>query len=128
MAYDGIPISLMPSPSDLGSYTVHVDAKGLTWSPATDTQPRHTDLILLISTFDSKGKELKRVAKSIGVNAAPTVPPSGRLEQSVNISYKIDHDPKAVRARFVVRVTSSSRIGTADVVLGQKGAANTQKP
>ena len=128
MVYDGIPISLMPSPSDPGSYTVHVDAKGLTWSPATDTQPRHTDLILLVSTFDSKGKELKRVAKSIGVNAAPTVPPSGRLEQSVNISYKIDHDPKAVRARFVVRVTSSSRIGTADVVLGQKGAANTQKP
>jgi VWFA-related protein len=128
MAYDGIPISLMPSPADPDSYTVHVDAKGLTWSPATDTQPRHTDLILLISTFDSKGKELKRVAKSIGVNAPPTVPPSGRLERSVDISYKIDHDPKAVRARFVVRVTSSSRIGTADVVLGQKGAANTQKP
>jgi VWFA-related protein len=127
MVYDGIPISLVPSPADPDSYTVHVDAKGLSWSPTTDTQPRHTDLILLVSTFDSKGKELKRVAKSIGVNAPSGVPPSGRLERPVDISYKIDHDAKAVRARFVVRVTSSGRIGTADVVLGQ-AAANTQKP
>jgi len=128
MVYDGIPISLMPSAADPDSYTVHVDAKGLTWSPATDTQPRHTDLILLVSTFDSKGKELKREARTIGANAPPTVPPTGRLERSLDISYKIDHNPKAVRARFVVRVTSSSRIGTADVVLGQKAAANPQTP
>jgi len=128
MVYDGVPISLMPSSSDPDSYKVHVDAKGLTWSPATDTQPRHADLIMMVTTFDSKGKELKRDARSFGVNAPPTVPPSGRLERSVDINYKIDHDPKAVRARFVVRVTSSSRIGTADVVLGQNAGANTQKP
>jgi VWFA-related protein len=128
MVYDGVPISLMSSPSDPDSYTVHVDAKGLTWSPATDTQPRQANLIMMVTTFDSKGKELKRDARSFGVNAPPTVPPSGRLERSVDINYKIDHDPKAVRARFVVRVTSSSRIGTADVVLGQNAGANTQKP
>lgn len=128
MVYDGVPISLVPSTSDSDSYTVHVDAKGLTWSPATDTQPRHADLIMLVATFDSKGKELKRDARSFGVNAPPTVPPTGRLERSVDINYKIDHDPKAVRARFVVRVSSSGRIGTADVVLDQKPAANTQKP
>ena len=55
------------------------------------------------------GLRVKRLAKSIGVNAPSTVPPSGRLERSVDISYKIDHDPKSVRARFVVRVTSSGR-------------------
>jgi hypothetical protein len=81
----------------------------------------------MVSTFDSKGKELKREAQTIGANAPPTVPPTGRLERSANISYKIDHNPKAVRARFVVRATSSGRIGTADVVLGQ-AAANTTKP
>ena len=128
MVYDGIPISLMASPADPDSYTVHVDAKGLSWAPATDTQPRRTDLILMVSTFDSKGKELKREARTIGANAPPTVPPTGRLERSVDISYKMDHNPKAVRARFVVRATSSGRIGTADVVLGPNAAANTQKP
>jgi hypothetical protein len=55
MVYDGIPLSLMPSPTDPDSYTVHVDGRGLTWSPATEAQPRHTDLILMVSTFDSKG-------------------------------------------------------------------------
>jgi VWFA-related protein len=125
MAYDGVSISLLPSPTDPDAYTVHVDGKALTWSPATDTQPRHTDFIMMVTTFDKKGKELKRDARSFGLNAPPTVPPTGRLDRSVDINYTIAHDPKAVRARFVVRVTSSSRIGTADVELGQT-AAKTQ--
>ena len=57
------------------------------------------------------------------VAAPPTVPPTGRLERSIDLDYKFDHDSKAVRARFVVRVTASGRIGTADAVLGQQATA-----
>jgi VWFA-related protein len=128
MVYDAVPITLAPSTSDPDTYMIHVDAKGLTWSPATDTQPRHADLIMMVTTFDRKGKELKRDARSFSAKAPSTVPQTGRLERSVDISYKIEHDPKAVRARFVVRVDSSGRIGTADVDLGPKAAANQQNP
>jgi len=127
MVYDGVPITLQPSPTDPDSFTVHVDARGLAWTYATDTEPRHADLILLVATFDRKNKELKRTAKTIRVNAPTTVAPTGRLERDLNIVYKMDHDPKASRARFVVRVTASGRIGTADTALGQPlpAAANT---
>jgi hypothetical protein len=37
----------------------------------------------------------------------------------VNLPYHMtDHDKKAVRIRFMVRVTATGRIGTADLPLG----------
>ncbi len=127
MVYDGVPITLQPSATDPDSFTVHVDARGLAWAYATDTEPRHTEVILVVSTFDRKDKELKRIARSIKVNAPADVAPTGRLERDLDIDYKMVHDPKAVRARFVVRVTATGRIGTADTALGQH-AASTQAP
>jgi VWFA-related protein len=128
MVYDGVPITLQPSPTNPDSYTVHIDSKGLTWSNATDTEPRHADVILLVSTFDRKGKELDRVAKTITAKAPATVPPTGPLDRSLDIVYLLGHDPKAVRARFVVRVTTSGRIGTADAVLSQQAANHPPAP
>jgi VWFA-related protein len=125
MVYDGVPISIRPSQSDSDSFTIHIDARGLAWTYATETEPRRTEVILLASSFDRKGKELKRDAKVMKVAAPPTVPPTGRLERSIDLDYKFDHDSKAVRARFVVRVTASGRIGTADAVLGQQATATS---
>jgi VWFA-related protein len=124
MVYDGVPITLQPSPTNPGAFVVHVDARGLAWTSATDTEPRHTEVIMMVSTFDRKGKELKRVARVIRANAPADVPPTGRLERNLDITYTLDPDPKAVRVRFVVRVTSSGRIGTADAVLGPQAAAS----
>jgi VWFA-related protein len=122
MVYDGVPLSIAPSPTDPDTFALRVDARGLAWTYATETEPRHAEVILLVSTFDKKDKELKRVARNIRVNAPTTVAPTGRLERSVDINYHLDHDPKAVRARFVVRVAASGRIGTVDAVLGQQAA------
>jgi VWFA-related protein len=126
MVYDGVPLSIAPSPMDPDTFALHVDARGLAWTYATETEPRHAEVILLVSTFDKKDKELKRVGRNIRVNAPTTVAPTGRLERSVDINYHLDHDPKAVRARFVVRVAASGRIGTVDAVLGQQ--ASIAKP
>ncbi len=119
MVYDGVPITLEPAQNDPDTYTVHVSGKGLNWSAATETEPRHAEMILFVTTFDKKGKELKRDGKNIKVSAPTTVASTGRLDRDVNLIYKVDHDAKAVRARFVVRVTSSGRIGTVDAMLGQ---------
>ncbi|HTD97056.1 MAG TPA: VWA domain-containing protein [Edaphobacter sp.] len=126
MVYDGVPITLDPSPTDPDSFTVHVDARGLAWTYATDTQPRHADVVITATTFDRKGKQLKGFAKSIHANATADVPPTGRLERGLDLVIKLDHNPKAVRARFVVRVNASGRIGTADATLGQQ--ASTAHP
>ena len=120
MVYDGIAIAPKQSATDPDSFTVHVDGRGLAWTYATDTELRHTEVILIVSTFDKKGKELKRDAKVIKVAAPPSAPPTGRYLHDVNIPCKIDHNPKAVRVRFSVRVSASGRIGTADLELGQE--------
>lgn len=117
MVYDGVPISVRRSPQTPDTFNIHVDAKGLAWTYATDTEPRHTEVILVASTFDKKNKELKRDAKVIRANASSEVPPTGRLERSLDIHYQLAPDPKATRVRFVVRVAASGRIGTADVDL-----------
>jgi VWFA-related protein len=128
MAYDGVPMTLEASPTDPYSFTVHVDGRGLAWTYATDTEPRHAEVVLMVSTFDKKDKEVNRDAKVIKVSAPASVPPTGRLLRNLDVNYKLDHNPKAVRARFVVRVTASGRIGTADAVLGQQTASSKPTP
>jgi len=119
MVYDGVPISVRRMPSPVGAFVIQVDARSLAWTYATDKEPRHAEVILVASTFDKKGKELKRDAKIIRANATGDVPPTGRLERRLNIDYLLANDPKATRVRFVVRVTASGRIGTADIDLTQ---------
>ncbi|ADW67274.1 VWA domain-containing protein [Granulicella tundricola] len=119
MVYDGVPLTMWNLPNDPDTYRIRIDARGLAWTYATDTEPRHTEVILAVTTFDKKGKQLSVVAKNVIAKAPSDVPPTGRLERPLIIAYKVDHDAKAVRARFVVRVTASGRIGTADATLGQ---------
>jgi VWFA-related protein len=120
MVYDGIAITPKQSATDPDSFIVHVDGRGLVWTYATDTEPRHTEVILMASTFDKKGKELKRDAKVMKVGAPLNAPPTGRYLHDLNIPCKIDHNPKAVRVRFSVRVSATGRIGTADLPLGEE--------
>jgi VWFA-related protein len=126
MAYDGVPLTITPNATEPDTFMVHIDPRGLAWTYATETEPRHAEVVVMATTFDKKNKELKRIAKSIKVSAPRDVAPTGRLERALDLNFKLDHDAKAVRARFVVRVTASGRIGTADAVLGQ--AATTKAP
>jgi VWFA-related protein len=116
MVYDGLPMTVKPW-NEPDTYIIHVDGRAVPWSNATDTDPRRAEMILMVSTFDKKGKELKRDAKSLKVSAPKDTPPTGRIELQVNIPYKLEHDAKAVRARVVVRMAGSGRIGTADLDL-----------
>jgi VWFA-related protein len=120
MVYDGVPVKVEQSATDPDAFTVHVDGHGLVWTLATATDPRRAEVILDISTFDKKGKELKRDVKVVRVAAPSSVAPTGRLLRDLNLPAKIDHNAKAVRARFAVRVSATGRIGTADVELGQE--------
>lgn len=127
MVYDAVPMTVHPSANDPNAYTAHIEGSGLVWTFATETNPRHADLILMTSTFDKKGKELNRKAQAVKISAPRTVPPTGRIERPVEVPFQIDHDPKAVRARVVVRVTQTGRLGTAELALGQAAVA-AQKP
>lgn len=114
MVYDGVPFSVTPSGSDPTEFDIHLEGKGLSWTPASDTEKRHADFVLIVSTFDKKGVELHRDARTYLIPASGDVPAVGPLDRDINIRYHVLNDPKAVRARFTVRVTASGRIGTQD--------------
>jgi hypothetical protein len=128
MVYDGVHIDVAASSADPEQFNIHVDGHNLAWTAATDTEPRHSEVILVVSTFDKKDKELSRVASVVRSDAPRAVPPSGRLLLDLKLQYKLAHNPKAVRARFTVRVDASGRIGTADVQLDQHAAVPTPQP
>lgn len=117
MVYDAVPLTLTPDPNDRDSFKLRIEAKGLVWTFATDTEPRHANFVIMTTTFDKKGKILKEAAKVAKVDAPPTVPPTGRIELPIAVPLKIDHDAKAVRLRVVVRIVQTGREGTADAAL-----------
>ena len=117
MVYDAVPITLASEGNAPGKYVLHIPGKALYWAPATDTDPRICKLILTVTTFDKKDKPLKMEAKTITARAPATAPPTGSLDRPVALEYQVPPDPKAVRARFVVRVDRTGRMGTADADL-----------
>jgi VWFA-related protein len=127
MVYDGISITIARVENEPESFVAHVDGSGLVWTYATEGHPRHTEVILDVSTFDKKGKELTRKASVVKIDAPTTVPPTGRIHRNIDIPCKIDHNPKVFRVRFTVRVSATGRIGTADFTLGQEAGPNASK-
>ena len=125
MVYDGIPLTLEPTEVP-NKYKLHVEARGIVWTNATPTDPRMAKFIVTVTTFDKKAKVLKVEARAITVKANGEVAPTGRLERSVDFAYAVPADPKAVRARFVVRVDATGRMGTADVDLLHPAAVSSQ--
>ncbi len=130
MVYDAVPLTITPNPDgNPDHFSIRVDGKGLVWAPATDTAPRHADVVVLATTFDKKNKELKRISKAISASASdPGLPPTGPLRRDLQLNFSLDHDPKAVRARFVVRVNVTGRIGTADAPMNKPASAASVPP
>jgi len=115
MVYDAVRFSVAALPKDPANVMLTVDSAGLSWYFATDTTPRHTRLIIMLTYFDKKGKPLKQDAKRLDFAAEPGAPPTGRYEQTLRFKFPVAPDAKATRARFVVRVEASGRMGTLDV-------------
>ena len=109
--YDDVAMKVAPSPADANSCTLHMDMPATAWTADAEDGPRHVDILLLVSTFDEQGEELKRTVKTYRVNQRT----SGAA--SVDEDVPLEHPANAVRARFVVRVEQSGQIGSADLAL-----------
>ncbi len=120
MAYDAVHFSVHSTAADPNAYTLHLDPETVVWYyDRNGVKPRWTNIIVTVTTFDKKGKVLKSTAERKQANAPPDSPPTGRLNIALNIPYKLTPEPKATRARFVIRLEANGRMGTADVNIGQ---------
>ena len=117
MAYDGVRFTVERSASEPEHFIVHVDGHSLVWTAATESEPRRSEIVLIGSTFDKKDKELSREARMIRSNAPASSPATGRILINLKLPFELKVPPHAVRARFTVRVSATSRIGTFDIDL-----------
>jgi VWFA-related protein len=125
MAYDAVAFSVKADATDPTALRFQVGPHGLSWYYTKGTKPRYTRLIVLSTTFDRKGKELKRDSELVSFNAPPEITDSMSVNKAVGFPIKLDPDPKAVRVRLVVRVESTGRMGTADLTLGPGATAKS---
>ena len=123
MAYDAVPFTVTTDANDAMALKFRVGPKGIAWYYTRGLKPRYTKLIVLSTTFDRKGKELKRDSKLITFNAPPEITDAMPVDEALNFPIKLDPDPKAVRARLVVRVEATGHMGTADLTLGPGATA-----
>jgi VWFA-related protein len=130
MVYDAVPFSVITDPADANAWHLEVEARGLVWYFARPDEPRTTRLIILVTTYDKKGKELKTDARRLEFKAPSTAPPRGRYEAGLRFPYKLPPNDKAVRARVVVRVEATGHMGTVDMPLtaGQTVSSDGRGP
>jgi hypothetical protein len=128
MVYDGVSFAVRRNPTDPKSFQFHVDGQGLLWSSGNGGKPRSSRLILLITYYDKKGNELKHEGASMSFDAPAGSPPMGPLDHPLNFKYDVSPAPKALRARVVVRVEASGRMGTADLDLTNAAAVAQSAP
>ena len=118
VTYDGLPMTLQAT-GIVNEYVIHIDGEAVTWTAATATQPRLAHLLVAVTQFDRKDKLVSRRAWSMLLSRKQDEP--GGFVLPINAPFKLERSPKAVRARFVVRLTSSGRIGTADLAFPDAG-------
>ena len=111
-----MPLTLSAGSSP-DKYLLHMEAHSLYWTPSDGTTPRQTKLIVTVTTFDKKDKLLKSDAREVSLTAKPGGALTGPLSGPVVLACDVPSNPKAVRARFVVRVDRTGRMGTADADL-----------
>lgn len=121
MVYDAVPFTATPT-ADAARYDLHLQARTLAWRRTDADTPRECKLVITASVFDKKDKILKSEAKEITLTAKATAPQSGPIDSPVTLPWTLPVVDKGVRARIVVRVLATGRMGTADVDLLHPGA------
>jgi hypothetical protein len=128
MVYDGVSFAVRRNPADPKSFQFHVDGQSVLWSSGNGGKPRSSRLILLITYYDKKGNELKHEGTSMSFDAPAGSPAMGPIDHPLNFSFDVAPAPKALRARVVVRVEASGRMGTADLDLSNAAAMAQSAP
>jgi VWFA-related protein len=125
MSYDAVGFTVQALPTDANDLNVRVESHSVGWYITDGTKPRFTRIIFVCITFDKKGKQLKVDARTYTFQAPASAPATGHFDIPIGFEAKLIPDSKAVRARIVVRVEASGRMGTADLTLAPGATASS---
>jgi VWFA-related protein len=126
MNYDAVHFAVTSTAADPYTYNLRITPDTLVWFfDRNGVKPRWTNVIIIVTTFDKKGKQLKEDMMRKQATAPPNSPPTGRLNIALDLPYKLAPDPKAVRVRFVVRLEANGRMGSVEAAVGQPASVSS---
>jgi len=117
MSYDAVNIAVQVSKEDTSKVFFFVPNRSLSFLPVDGSQSSYTQLIVMGSIFDKKRKMLGAQAKKYMFHAPGDMPSDKKLVVNDQSDFELPKNPKAVRARLVVRVENSGHMGTVDFAL-----------
>jgi hypothetical protein len=114
MQLNGLQVNAMPSPDGiLHQYVVSVGAADLAWSPDADGGSVASVYVMAV-VFDKKGKMLDHAVHPMKATAKPGTDlrdPAHRAD----FAFTIPDAPKGATLRFVVRDSSTGRMGSVEL-------------
>jgi VWFA-related protein len=117
MAYDALGVIAQVHKDDVNTVRILLQSKGLTYFFTDGSKPRFARLIVLVTTFDKKNKQLDELGRTAVFDAPMSASARGALDLPVMLDFKLKPNAKATHARVVVRVDGSGHMGTADLQL-----------
>lgn len=111
MIYDAVPVTATLRKGAEDIYVAHIAGSAL--GPAAGFAPgAPIDLAFVTDLYDKRERILKRNARTIR-----QVSNASLVQDGLNIEVDLKATPGAARARFVLRIMQSGKIGTADLML-----------
>jgi VWFA-related protein len=154
IVYDGLPVTLERVVGAAGKFRISVPADRLGWLPAGDKglpagdnklpsgdnklpagEPEagdltllvSTDLTLLVSTYDERGKLVHRDGRVLHLTRPP-MPPGQNTRPPVRLITSIATEAPVTRVRVLVRSENNGRIGTANYFVDRRKTSDAPAP
>lgn len=119
LIYDGVPLTIERMRDKPDGFRVSFPASGVAWIP--DGAQETSDIVLMVSSYDKKGKLLHRDGHVIGFNRQPLA--EDQVENRVlHVLATIAIALPAARVRVIVRANGSGKIGAGNYFLSQGSA------
>lgn len=121
MVYDGVKMTVTPS-AQPGFYRIRISPQSIHW--LSGDKYTYTDVMLIVSTFDRKGKELERKVRNLRVSFDTQASAASR---GIDLTFPFTPNPIATRVHFVVRISDTGRIGSQDLPLAPASGSTPRK-
>jgi len=120
LVYDAVPMTVVRDTVNPDKFHINIHAADATWK-SDNPQHLHTDMMVLVESFDRKGKMLQRNANVYNFDLSPD--PSGNppVPHDVSIAEIIPTKAPVARLRFVVRNGQNGKLGAENFYLVDKG-------
>jgi len=119
LVYDAVPMNIVRDATKPDKFHINILAADAAWK-SDDPQHLHTDIMVLLESFDRKGKMLQRNANVYNFDLSPDNSGNFPVPHDLSISESISTAGPAARLRFVVRNGHNGKLGAQNYYLVDK--------